>query len=319
MKLRYVIVLFFLFFGFLNASEKKLAYLVSDVRIPFWSIMTKGIKIKAKELGYKIDVYSANNLKKKELENTIKSLSSNIDGLILSPINSSTAVTIMKFAKKYDVPVVISDIGAESDDYISYISSDNEDGGYKIGKVLTKKMNEMGWNKDGTVGIVAIPQKRENGKARTKGFLKALSESNIKMAGIRKQVDFSYKETYDFSTELINKNPNIKALWLQGSDRYLGALDAIKDAGKENDIILLCFDAEPIFLELISNGVLLGSAMQQPLLMGKIAVESMDRYLNNKSVQKQIKLPVLAISKENIDEKMSIIERNVLGIIEQDF
>jgi len=313
-----LLFIFCLFFSSLYAinnekveNSKKIAYLVSDLRIPFWEIMSRGIKTKAKELGYKIEIYSANNIKKKELENTFKAISSKVDGLIISPINSSTASTILDFAKNENIPVVISDIGADEGEYVSFISSDNEEGGYKIGKVLTKRMYELNME-DGSVGIVGIPQKRTNGKLRTKGFLKALAEDGIKSAGIYQQVDFSYEETYNFTKKLIDENKDIKAIWLQGSDRYKSALDAIKKSGKE--ILLLCFDAEPIFLDLIPKGILVGSAMQQPYLMGQKAVSLLDKHLNKKVVEREIKLSILAISKDNIEEKLPIIKRNVLGI-----
>ena len=308
----FIFIFCFIFVSFLYSNDsKKIAYLVSDIRIPFWEIMSKGIKTKAEKLGYKIEIYSANNIKKKELENTFKAISSKVDGLIISPINSSTATTILDFAKDENIPVIICDIGADEGEYVSFVSSDNEDGAYKIGKVLTKRMYELNIE-NGSVGIVGIPQKRENGKLRTKGFLKALSEDGIKSAGIYQQVDFSYKETYNFTKKLIDKNKDIKAIWLQGSDRYKGALDAIKKSGKE--ILLLCFDAEPIFLDLIPKGILLGSAMQQPYLMGQKAVSLLDKHLNKKIVEREIKLSILAISKDNIEEKLPIIKRNVLGI-----
>jgi len=305
--------IFVFFYTFQLSANEKIAYLVSDIRIPFWEIMSKGIESKAKKLGYELSIYSADNIKKTELENTIKAISSDVDALVISPINSSTAVTILGFAKKANIPVVISDIGTDAGEYLSFISSNNEQGGYAIGKVLTKQMKRLGWQ-DGGVGIVSIPQKRKNGKARTKGFLKALNEDGIKNVGLHQQVDFSYKETYDYSMQLIKENPNLKAIWLQGSDRYEGALDAIKDSGNLGEILLLCFDAEPIFLELIPKGILVGSAMQQPFLMGEKAVEQIDRYLNGLKIAKEIKVDVLAISKENIDEKISIIKRNVLGL-----
>lgn len=297
-----------------SQTEKKLAYIVSDIRIPFWDIMARGIKNAANSKGYVVEVYSAHNIKKTELENTAKAIKDKVSGIVISPINSSTAVTILKLAKNAGIPVVISDIGTDSGEYISFISSNNLDGAYKIGKVLAKRMKELGLDKDGSVGIISIPQQRANGKARTAGFMKAMDEAGIKGTGLRQQVTFSYQETYDFSKELIEKNSDLKALWLQGSDRYQGALDAIKDAGKKDDILLICFDAEPVFLELIPNGTLVGAAMQQPYLMGEEAVYAMDRYLKGKDVEKYVQLPILAISKENIEQKLPIIKRNVLGI-----
>lgn len=209
--------------------------------------------------------------------------------------------------------MVIADIGSDGGEYVSYISSDNRGGAYLIGKILAEKMHAMNWQ-NGRVGIVAIPQKRANGQARTAGFMRALNESGIKGAGIRQQVTFSYQETYDHAKELIQQSADLRALFLQGSDRYQGALDAIADAGKKDEILLITFDAEPEFLELIPKGVLVGAGMQQPFLMGERSVETLHQHLLGQQVDKQQKLPVLAISTENIEHKLPIIRRNVLGM-----
>ncbi len=295
------------------AAQKKLAYLVSDMSIPFWQIMAKGVKSKARDLGYEITVHGADNSLKKELQNTVKAIKNGADGIILSPINSSSAVTVLRLAQKEGVPVVISDIGTDGGEYVSFVSSDNKQGAYGIGKVLVEKMRETGKD-EGTVGIIAIPQKRANGKARTEGFMKALDEAGIKAAGLKQQEDFSYQETYEYTKALIKNNPDMSALWLQGSHRYKAALDAMKNLGRSEEILLVCFDAEPEFLEMIPRGTLVGSAMQQPFLMGEKAVSVMDDHLHGKEVKKQIKMDILAISEKNIEQKLPVIKRNVLGL-----
>lgn len=296
-----------------HQAKKRLVYLVSDTRIPFWTIMSRGIKDKASKLGYELEIMSAENSARRELEFTVSAIKNKVSGIIVSPTTSSACATILKFSEKAGIPVVISDIGTDGGEYVSFISSDNQGGAYNIGKVLTKRLLELGWEK-GTVGIVAIPQKRLNGQARTAGFMKALSEAGIKGADIKQQSTFSEVETYTLSKNLIDNHPDLRAIWLQGSDRYSGALKAIADAGRKDDILLITFDAEPEFLELIPKGVLLGSAMQQPYLMGEEAVNAMHQYLNGKPVNKNLSLPILAISRKNITKKLTVIKRNVLGI-----
>lgn len=309
-----MIFVLLLFSQFLQASQNnRIAYLVSDIRIPFWEIMSRGMKAEAKSLGYELEIYSADNIKKIELENTIKAIKSNVAGIIISPISSSTGTTILRLAKQANIPVVISDIGAQSQDYVSFISSNNFKGAYGLGKVLVKKMQEHHWH-DGTVGIIAIPQKRANGKARTNGFMKALGEGNINGADIQQQSTFSCSETYDYAITMIKKYPKMRALWLQGSDRYKAALNAIKDSGKEGEILLICFDAEPEFLDMIPKGILVAAAMQQPYLMGKKALEVLDTHLQGKRVTKNIEMDILVIDKENITQNRSLIEKYVLGI-----
>ncbi len=298
------------------AQEKKVVYIVSDIRIPFWEIMSRGIQKAANERGYELEILSANNDKIKQMQLTGRAVNENVAGIILSPINSTSAATILSVAQKFNTPVVISDIGTDGGEYVSFISSNNFEGAYNIGKVLSTKMEELGWDKEGTVGIVSIPQKRSNGKARTAGFMKAMDEANIKGAGLLQQVDFSYEETYNHSMALIENNPDLRAIWLQGSDRYQGALDAIEKSGKTGEILLICFDAEPEFLEMIPKGELVGAAMQQPYLMGYEAMVQLDNHLDGKDVKKDIQLEILPISEKNIEQKLPTIKRNVLGIEE---
>ena len=314
MKVSFLIIFFLINFSVLNAdSKKKIAYIVSDTSIPFWNIMAKGAKNSAETFDYEIEIYNSSNDTKTELENTIKAINNKVSGIIISPNNSSSCATVLKLAKKANIPVVISDIGADSGEYISYISSNNEDGAYEIGKVLAKEISTLNIENP-KVAIIAIPQKRLNGQERTAGFLKAMDEASIKGSNIKQQVDFSKEETYNYTKELIEENPNLNAIWLQGSDKYQGALDAIYKSGKKDKVLLLTFDAEPEFLELISNDTLIASAMQQPFLMGEKAVVSLHKHFNNEEVEKNHKLPVLAISKENIKENLHLIKRNVLGL-----
>ncbi len=296
-------------------SPKKLVYLVSDLRIPFWEIMSRGIKNQADQLGYELEILSAENDARKELQFTGRALKEKVDGIVVSPTNSSACATILKLANRAGIPVVIADIGTDSGAYVSYISSDNREGAYQIGKVLADKMIKTG-NQHKRVGIIAIPQKRLNGQARTAGFMQAMNEAGILGSDIRQQVTFSYDETYNFSKELIANYEDLGAIWLQGSDRYQGALDAIRDSGKSDEILLITFDAEPVFLELIPEGVLVGAAMQQPYLMGEKAVVAMDKYLNGMTVEKNQQLEILAVSKANIEARLPIIKKNVLGIVE---
>lgn len=292
-------------------NQKKIIYLTPDISIPFWQIIAKGVKESSTNLTYDLEVFSSDNSSKKELQNTIKAIKAKPVGIVISPTNSSNCVTVLKLIKKANIPVVIADIGTDGGEYLSYISSDNFEGAYKLGKYLTNFMKQKNIT-DSSVGIIAIPQKRENGKLRTAGFMKALKEDSIKSADMRQQVDFSSKETYFHTKDLLSSYPNMKVIWLQGSDKYKSALKAIKESKRK--VHLLTFDAEPEFLELIPNGTIILAGMQQPFLIGERAVKTLDSHLNKQYVQKNIQLSVLAISSENIDIKLEEIKRNVLGI-----
>ena len=315
---KYIIITFFILsfntaFASENTSNNKIIYLAPDMNIPFWQIMAKGIKNTINSKNYKFEIYNSNNSAKKELELVVKAIKEKVSGIIVSPSNSSACVTILKLAKNANIPVVISDIGTDAGNYVSYISSNNKKGAYDIGKILAKKMINKKWEK-GKVGIIAIPQKRLNGQERTAGFMKALNEDNIKGADIKQMVKWTKEETYNFTKQFILNYPDLRAIWLQTSNLYAGAIKAIKDMKKEKEILLIAFDAEPEFLKLIPEEKIVASGMQQPCLMGETAAQTMLKHLNGEKVKKDIQIPILAITTENINTKLKLINRNVLGI-----
>jgi ABC-type sugar transport system substrate-binding protein len=91
-------------------------------------------------------------------------------------------------------------------------------------------------------------------------------------------------------------------------------LDAIRDTVRKGEILLVCFDAEPEFLDMIPAGELVGAGMQQPFLMGETAVAKLVAHLNGETVAKRTLLPVLAVSASNINELLPRIRRHVLGL-----
>ncbi len=297
-----------------SAEQARIAYVVSDIRIPFWEILKKGMAHRAEQLGYTLNVYTAENSAKTELANMLTAINSGVKGVIISPTNSSAAVTMLKLADQAEVPVVIADIGADEGQYVSYIASNNYQGSYEIGKMLTEAMKEAGLE-NGRVGIIAIPQKRSNGQMRTAGFMQAMNAANVKVASLLQQTAFTRDETYQFAHDLLLNVPDLAAIWLQTSQHYQAALDAIDAAGKRDQVLLISFDAEPEYLSLIRQEKLVGAGMQQPFLMGEEAANALVDHLEGEKVKKEILLPVLPVSADSIDEQLPVIQRNVLGVI----
>jgi ABC-type sugar transport system substrate-binding protein len=294
-------------------SRCRLVYIASDLGIPFWDIMRRGMVQETEDKNCRIEVCNSENSAEQELRHVVKAIRSDVDGIIISPTSSSACSTVLELAERANVPVVIADVGTDEGDYVSSVASDNFAGAHQLGQKLAAKMLAKGWQ-DGTVGIVAIPQDRINGRMRTAGFMNALEVADIKGCGIEQQVTFSAEETYTACLRLIEQCPALRALWLQGSNQYQAALRAIEEAGKVGEIVLLTFDAEPEFNDLIRDGVLLGAAMQQPYLMGQVAARNMLDHLAGKPVAREVMLPTLTITKDNLEANLAVIRRNVLGL-----
>ena len=79
----------------------------------------------------------------------------------------------------------------------------------------------------------------------------------------------------------------------------------------EKDILVACFDGSPIIVDYIREGKVLCCGAQQPVEMGRQALEAGKTYIETGSCEPEIGVPTLLITAENVEELMPEIEANV--------
>ncbi len=294
------------------AEGKHLAYLTPGLDLPFWRILAKGIDDVAKANGGSSTAYDSHNSAQTQLQNAQDAIARKVDGILISPTDSSTAPAVLAAAGRAGIPVVIADIGTTSGEYISFIISDNYQGAYGIGQALAKAMEAKGWQ-TGTVGLVTISLARNNGKARTSGFMKAMDEAGIKQAALSQMQTYTSDETFKFVQDMITAHPDMRGLFIQTDQPTLGALRAVQAARKQNDILIAAFDGIPEFVKLIEDGSIVGSGMQQPYLMGQRSAQAIFEHLAGKTPEKQILVPIEVVTGENIKQLLPTIQKTVFG------
>ena len=147
------------------AQGKRLAYLTPGLDLPYWRTLANGINDEAAKHGATSTTYDSHNSAQTQLQNAQDAIVKQVDGIVLSPTDTSTAPSVLAAAAQAGIPVVIADIGTSSGEYLSFVISNNEEGAYGIGKVLAQKLAASG-NKNNTVGLVTISLARQNGKDR---------------------------------------------------------------------------------------------------------------------------------------------------------
>ncbi len=295
-----------------RAAGKHLAYLTPGLDLPFWRILAKGIDDEAKAAGGSSTAYDSHNNAQTQLQNAQDAIARKVDGILISPTDSSTCPAVLNLAKRAGVPVVIADIGTTGGDYVSFIISDNYQGANGIGKVLAQKMTAKGGTK-GTVGLVTISLARNNGKARTTGFMKAMDEAGIKQAALSQMQTYTADETLHFVQDMLTAHPDLGGLFIETDQPTLGALRALSAARKEGQVLVAAFDGIPEFVDLIKKGTIVGSGMQQPYLMGQRSAQAILSHLSGKTPEKQILVPIEVVTQENIAQLEPTIRKTVFG------
>jgi ABC-type sugar transport system substrate-binding protein len=147
----------------------QIAYITPGLNVPFWKYLSDGIKQTAAQLsadnGVDIQVtdYDSRNSAETQLQNAQDVITAGVDAILISPTDSSTAPAVLEIAAEAGVPVIISDIGTDAGDYVSFVISTNEQGAYEAGQVLMQEMAAKGWE-GSDILMITISQARQNGR-----------------------------------------------------------------------------------------------------------------------------------------------------------
>ncbi len=297
-----------------GAQDKgELVYMTPGLDVAFWRYVSEGVRSVAEANGYGFSALDSTNDPQTQLQNAQDSIARGVAGIILSPTDSSTAPAVLGLAQSAGIPVVIADIGTDSGEFVSVIGSNNYEGAYGVGEALAAAMKDAG-KADATVGIIGISQARLNGQARTKGFKDAMAEGGVTgEAGLQQMQAYTADETFKFTQDMITANPAMGGMFIQTDGPTLGALRAIKAARMDGELLVAAFDGIPEFVPLLQSGELVVSGMQQPYLMGVRSAEAMVEHLDGGTPEKEITVPILIVTSENIEELLPTIKETVFG------
>ncbi|WP_375568391.1 substrate-binding domain-containing protein [Ahrensia marina] len=291
----------------------ELVYMTPGLDLAFWRYVSEGVRSVAEENGYGFSALDSTNDPQTQLQNAQDAIARGVAGIILSPTDSSTAPAVLQLAQDADIPVVIADIGTDSGEFVSVIGSNNYEGANGVGQALAAAMQSAG-TADASVGIIGISQARLNGQARTQGFLDAMAEGGVTGdAGLQQMQAYTADETFRFTQDMITANPDLGGMFAQTDGPTLGALRAIRAARMTGDVLVAAFDGIPEFVPLLQSGDLVVSGMQQPYLMGVRSAEAMLEHLGGGTPDKEITVPILIVTSDNIDEMLPTITETVFA------
>lgn len=269
-------------------AQDTLALAVSTLDNPFFVTLKEGAEKKAKDLGYKLVVLDSQNDPAKELANVEDLTVRGTKVLLINPTDSEAVGNAVAIANKKNIPVITLDRGANKGEVVSHIASDNVAGGKMAGDFIAEKVG-----KNAKViqleGIAGTSAARERGE----GFKQAVAANQFEVLASQ-PADFDRTKGLNVTENLLASHGAAKAVFAQNDEMALGALRAIKAAGK--DIIVVGFDGTDDAVKAVKGGKLAATIAQQPDKIGELGVETADKLLKGEKVEAKIPVPLKVIS-----------------------
>ncbi|WJE17221.1 ribose ABC transporter substrate-binding protein RbsB [Halobacillus sp. ACCC02827] len=262
---------------------------VSTLNNPFFVSMKDGVEKKAEAEGMDVLTVDAQNDAAKQISDVEDLIQQGVDVLLINPTDSAAISTAVQSANSIGIPVITLDRSSEKGDVETLVSSDNEKGGEMAGEYIVEQLGE-GAAVAELEGVPGASATRERGA----GFHHVADE---KLDVVAKQTaNFDRTEGLDTMENLIQGNPDIKAVFAHNDEMALGAYQAIKSSGR--DVLVVGFDGNEDALSSIEQGNLSATVAQQPEEIGSLAVEAGLDVLQGEKVEEYIPVPLKLVTKD---------------------
>ncbi len=177
-----------------------------------------------------------------------------VDALVIAPANSQALVPVLKRALEHGIVVVNIDnkldpeiLKAEGAQ-IPFIGPDNRAGAKLAGQHLAKSLD-----KGDEVAIIGGIPSAFNAIERGLGFEDAMKEAGITVVS-HQAGNWEMTKANQVAAGILNEHPGLNALLCANDNMALGAVAAVREAGKRDAVLVCGYDSISAVQELIMKG-----------------------------------------------------------------
>ncbi|MCZ4604127.1 ABC transporter substrate-binding protein [Streptomyces sp. Lzd4kr] len=265
---------------------------------PFRIAETQSIKDEAKKRGVKLLTANAQSQFSKQISDVQDLLAKGADLLVIAPLNSDGWDPVLQAAAAKKVPIVTIDrkINATAcKDYVSFIASDF----VEQGRRAADQMIEATGGK-GEVAILLGSAGNNVTTERTKGFKERIAEKAPELKVVFEQTgDFAREKGQQVTEQLIQSKPGIKGIYAENDEMGLGAVAALKGAGKKaGDVKIVTVDGTRNAVQGIVDGWISGVIESNPRF-GPLAFQTLDTFTKGEEVPQDVIIQDSAYAADN--------------------
>jgi ribose transport system substrate-binding protein len=222
-----------------------------------------------------------------------------IDGIAISPVDPTNETPMLNDAAKQAL-IFCADSDAPESDRTCYIGTNNVDAGKQAGGLIKEALPN-----GGKIVLFVGTLDAQNAKDRYSGIKQVLDGSNIQILDVRTDDTDRVRAKANVQDTMV-KYPDVACLVGLWSYNGPAIVNAVKEAGKNGQVKIVCFDEEDETLAGVKSGDIYATVVQQPFEFGHLSMLNMAKVLGgDKSVVpdgKQIFIPTLGIKKDTVDE-----------------
>ncbi|GAA3642146.1 monosaccharide ABC transporter substrate-binding protein (CUT2 family) [Lentzea atacamensis] len=253
---------------------------------PFRTAETQSIRDEASKKGVNLLVTNAQSDLNKQISDIKSLLDRGAKLLIVAPLNSDGLQPAFDAAKAKQVPVITIDRKVTSQpctDYLTFIGSDFVEQGKRAAQQMIKATGGSG-----KVAILLGSSGNNVTVDRTKGFKDGIANSGLQVVA-EQTAEFDRSKGQAVMEQLIQSNPGITAVYAENDEMGLGAVTALKAAGKTpgKDVKIVSVDGTRSAVQLVADGSYTAVIESNPRF-GPLAFETLEKFARGDEIPQSI-------------------------------
>lgn len=294
--------------SYTDLAGKTIGLSMKTLNAPYFVAQVRSIEERVKARGMEFIYIDAQDDIIKQVATVEDLLARGIDLLIMNPLDPQALVMSTKTATRAGVPVLIIDSSIEPGaDYITTIQSNNLRNGELVGEWLVKQME----GESIKAAVLSGAQGNPVGKERRQGIFRGIIEQQLRSAGsssfelvAQGWGNWTYQGGLAAMEDILVAHPGINVLISEQDAMAMGALQAIREAGLQDDILVVAAaDGQKEAFELIKKGEYGATGLNNPVLIADLTIEIACRVLRGETAfPKVIYTPAVCVTADNVDE-----------------
>lgn len=287
-----------------DGSSKKgglISIIVNDPSNPYWKTEGDVASAEAKSLGYKSNVSASKGDTNTESNLIDTAITNKSVAIILDPANASGSIGAVKKADAAGIPVFL--VNAEINQAglaKAQLVSNNAQGAAIGAQQWVKSVGDSGKYAE----LFGAPSDN-NAQTRSNGYKTVLTQYPDLKEVAKQVANWDRTQGHDKTQSILQANPDIKGIISGNDEMALGAIAALKEAGKLDQVKVGGFDGSPDAVDAVKAGELQYTVLQPVATFAKKAVQEADEYLRTGktgAAQEKQAFDCVLITKENADK-----------------
>jgi ribose transport system substrate-binding protein len=226
-------------------------------------------------------------------------ISRGVDGIVLAPLDDRALCRPVQDAAREKIPVVIIDSGLQGEDYISFVATDNYQGGVMAAKRLGGLLGGKG-----KIFLIRYQEGSASTMERERGFYETVTKD---FPGLTLLVQDQYagattETAYQLAENLLGRFPDVEGIFAPNESSTFGTLRALQESRLAGKVRFVGFDSSPKLVQGLQDKHIQGLVLQNPMKMGYMGVKFIVAHLRGDTIPKKVDTGVYMATPENMED-----------------